>query len=194
MMATIHQEMNHAIFEKWFETQLLPNIPPDSLIAMHNASHHSRRKEAMPTSSWHKGDMITWLMEKGIPYPDKNTKKILYDITCKHKDQYVVDEMAKVHGYEVVRLPPYHCELNPIQMAWSQVKQFAKKNNTTFTNTTFTIPGLQAFAEVMPTRWHDLIEHTQKKVEDHYFDADGLVRWQQVPEFVVRTDEDSSDE
>ena len=62
-----------------------------------------------------------------------------------------------------------------------------------------TIPGLQAlvheaFAEVTPTWWSDLIEHTQKKVEDHYFDADGLVRWQQVPEFVIRTDEDSSDE
>ena len=60
----------------------------------------------------------------------------------KHKDQYlkyVVDEMAKAHGHEVVCLPPYHCELNPIEMAWSQVKQFAKKNNTTFT-----IPGLQA--------------------------------------------------
>ena len=59
--------------------------------------------------------------------------------------KYVVDEMAKAH------LPPYHCELNPIEMAWSQVKQFAKKNNTTFT-----IPGLQAlvheaFAEVTPT-------------------------------------------
>ena len=74
--------------EKWFETQLLPNIPPDSLIAMDNASYHSRRKEAMPTSSWRKGDMITWLMDKGIPYPDKNTKKILYDIIRKHKDQY----------------------------------------------------------------------------------------------------------
>ena len=53
-----------------------------------------------------------------------------------------------------------------------------------------------AFAEVMPKRyrWSDLIRHTQKEAEDHYFDADGLVRWQQVSEFVIRTDEDSSDE
>ena len=54
---------------------------------------------------------------KGIPHPDKNTKKILYDIIRKYKDQYlkyVVDEMAKAHGHEVVHLPPYHCELNPI--------------------------------------------------------------------------------
>ena len=48
--------------------------------------------------------------------------------------------------------------------------------------------------ELTPTRWSNLIKHTQKEVEDHYFDADGLARWQQVPEFVIRTDEDSSDE
>ena len=54
-----HQEMNHTIFEKWFEDQLLPNIPPNSLIVMDNASYHSRRKEALPTSNWRKGDMLT---------------------------------------------------------------------------------------------------------------------------------------
>ena len=45
-----------------------------------------------------------------------------------------------------------------------------------------------------PKRWSDLIRHTQKEAEDRYFDTDGLVRWQQVPEFVIRTDEYSSDE
>ena len=33
--------------------------------------------------------------------------------------KYAVDEMAKASGHEVVRLPPYHCELNPIELAWS---------------------------------------------------------------------------
>ena len=32
-------------------------------------------------------------------------------------------------GYEVVRLPVAHCELNPIEMAWSQVKGYVKRNN-----------------------------------------------------------------
>ena len=46
---------------------------------------------------------------------------------------YVTDEMAKTAGHEVVRLPPYHCELKPIEMAWSQVKHYAKTHNTEFT-------------------------------------------------------------
>ena len=28
--------------------------------------------------------------------------------------KHAVDEMAKAAGHEVVHLPPYHCELNPI--------------------------------------------------------------------------------
>ena len=43
--------------------------------------------------------------------------------------------MAKAVGHEVVRLPPYHCELNPIELAWSQVKHYIKNNNKLFTLT-----------------------------------------------------------
>ena len=36
-------------------------------------------------------------------------------------------------GHEVVRLPVAHCELNPIEMAWSQVKGHVKDNNKKYT-------------------------------------------------------------
>ena len=32
-------------------------------------------------------------------------------------------------GHEVVRLPVSHCEFNPIEMAWSQVKGYVKNHN-----------------------------------------------------------------
>ena len=32
-------------------------------------------------------------------------------------------------GHKVVRFPGAHCELNPIEMAWSQVKGHVKRNN-----------------------------------------------------------------
>ena len=41
--------------------------------------------------------------------------------------KYAVDETTKAAGHEVVHLPPYHCELNPIELAWSQVKRYIKK-------------------------------------------------------------------
>lgn len=40
--------------------------------------------------------------------------------------------MAKRDNKTVLRLPPYHCELNPIELVWSMVKGYIKANNTTF--------------------------------------------------------------
>ena len=194
-----HEEMNHQIFEKWFENKLIPNIPPDSLIVMDNASYHSRRFEPLPTSNWRKGDMITWLTNKGIPLPTKCIKQNLYAIIQKHKEKYrkyVTDEMAKAAGHEVVRLPSYHCELNPIEMAWSQVKHYRKTHNREFTLDALERLVNEGFAQVTPERWTSLIKHTHKKMEDVYFTADRLDNWKQVQEFViyVEADDDESDD
>ncbi|CAK1602159.1 unnamed protein product [Parnassius mnemosyne] len=51
------------------------------------------------------------------------------------KDQYqlyVIDELAKKYGVEVLRLSPYHYELNPIELIWTDVKGHVARNNTTF--------------------------------------------------------------
>ena len=37
-------------------------------------------------------------------------------------------------GHEVVRLPVAHRELNPFEMAWSQVKGHVKQNNEKYIN------------------------------------------------------------
>jgi len=43
---------------------------------------------------------------------------------------YKLDEIAFQLGHEVVRLPPYHCQYNPIELIWAQVKgKIAEKNN-----------------------------------------------------------------
>ena len=33
-----------------------------------------------------------------------------------------VVQLAKQQGHEVLYTPPYHCDLQPIEMVWSQVK------------------------------------------------------------------------
>jgi hypothetical protein len=35
-------------------------------------------------------------------------------------------------GHEILRLPSYHCQNNPIELIWSQVKGEVAKNNITF--------------------------------------------------------------
>lgn len=36
--------------------------------------------------------------------------------------KYAVDELAKKYNRIILKLPPYHCELNLIEMSWPSVK------------------------------------------------------------------------
>ena len=110
-----HDEMTSERFESWWNDQLLPNIPPNTLIIMDNALYHSHQREAYPVQSWTKKKMVEWLTHKGIPYPDKCLKTEIWSIVKTYwpvHPEYFVDDVAKQAGHEVVRLPVAHCELN----------------------------------------------------------------------------------
>ena len=127
-----HNQMNATVFEEWFRMQLLPNIPPNSVIVMDNASYHSRQVEKLPTSSWRKADIKDWLMQKGVAVRDDLSKAELYELTKISRvarKRYVTDEVATEAGHIVVRLPPYNCQYNPIELIWAQVKSYITKRN-----------------------------------------------------------------
>ena len=45
-----HEDTTAEVFEDWFGTKLLPNMPPNSVIVMDNASYHSRQLNKAPCS------------------------------------------------------------------------------------------------------------------------------------------------
>ena len=58
----------------------------------------------------------------------------------------VVDEIAMRAGHTVIQLPPYHCELNPIELAWAVDKNFvAKKYLNNFQEHLFGILRLRKY-------------------------------------------------
>ena len=101
--------------------KLLPNVKPNSLIVMDNASYHSRIDDPVPTKSWTKKCMIEWLFSHDISYPEKALKSEIWSIIHRvdASPKYVIDEIARASGHEVVRLPVAHCTLNPIESAWA---------------------------------------------------------------------------
>lgn len=47
----------------------------------------------------------------------------------KHKfNKFVIDDIAE-KGHTILWLPPYHCNLNPIELVWGQVKEYVARNN-----------------------------------------------------------------
>ena len=94
--------------------------------------------------------------------------------------------MARTAGHEVVRLPVAHCTLNPIEMAWAQVKGHIKTNNRQFNLSEVERLAWEGFEVVTPERWASLIKHVRDKVEDHYWEVDGLAEYYSVREFTFR--------
>ncbi|KAM7307099.1 uncharacterized protein ISCGN_010735 [Ixodes scapularis] len=129
-----HEEMDGTRFEKWFDG-VLDKLPTGSVIVMDNASYHSRRMEAVPTTSSRKDDIRQWLTSKKNSWDPKMLKKQLLDIVALVKSQhlkYRVDTATETAGGTVVRLPPYHCEFNHIELIGAQIKNGVAARNTTF--------------------------------------------------------------
>ncbi|XP_074035663.1 uncharacterized protein [Leptinotarsa decemlineata] len=129
-----HEEMNGKSFEQWF-SKVLPHLEDNAVIVMDNAPYHSRRLEKIPRTSSKKVEIQNWLRSKNISFEDSMLRVQLLKIVKERKleyQKYIVDEMAAGQNKIVLRLPPYHCELNPIELIWADVKNFVAQHNTTF--------------------------------------------------------------
>ncbi|XP_053995662.1 uncharacterized protein LOC128885590 [Hylaeus anthracinus] len=82
-----------------------------------------------------------------------------FQLVKKHKKEqnYVIDEYAKQHGHEVLRLLPYHCELNPIELAWAYIKEYVRGRNVTYKLPDVRKLIYEAIENVSPVMWQNFI-------------------------------------
>lgn len=59
-----HGEWNRENFLTWARTQLIPNLPDNSVVVMDNASYHCTRDDNSPNANNRKADIIDWLEGK----------------------------------------------------------------------------------------------------------------------------------
>lgn len=155
------QAMNGPDYEMWFRDTLLPKLPPNSVIVMDNASCHLKT-EMVPRMGMRKEDMQQWLTSKGVAWEKDMAKAELLSLLATVKaecDDYRVDQFAAQAGHVVLRLPPYHCQLNPIKLIWSHVKAYIASKNKTFRIADIERLVYEAFAHVTPETWAHCVRH-----------------------------------
>ena len=181
-----HEEMNHNKFKTWFEEFLLKNIPPNSVIVMDNAPYHSVIKDKAPTMASKKEEMVEWLKRRNIPLTEDMKKAELMEFVLFDKLKfpvYIVDELAESYGHEVIRLPPYHCHFNAIELIWARVKKYVAINNTKFTMTEVEKLTNEAMQMITGEDWKKVVEHTKSIIEDAWKN-EGIVE-QQVENLII---------
>lgn len=186
-----HDEMNSENFEKWFTTVLIPKLPNNSIIIMDNAPYHSVQLNKTPIASSKKIEIMSWLHSKSLPYHPSMLKCELLEIVKRNKPlpEYKIDNYAAAHGHTVLRLSPYHCDLNPIELIWSMVKRKVAAHNID-SNTNIEALIRQSFEEITPDLWQKECEHV-KRIEKQYVERDRLE--DDVNEFIIRLSESDSE-
>ena len=174
-----HGQMNAALFQKWFREKLIPNVPKNSLIIMDNASYHNILSPCSPpTPTCKKNRIWNFLIENQIPCEQDCLKAELVTLLKKIAPPpiYEVDEIAKKQGHEIIRTPPYHPELQPIELCWGIVKNYVSRHCD------FTLENLKSQLEegfkqvdgVICKRIIKKIKTTEDKFwdEDIYFESE----------------------
>jgi len=168
-----HGQMNWDLFEKWFTEMLLPNIPKNSLIIMDNAPYHNTLSEhSPPTPLCSKKRIMEWLEQNKIYCRDDCLKPELVEILKKMATEslYAIDEIARSNGHEVIRTPPYHPELQPIETCWGVVKNHVARNcNFTMNNLIEQLDS--GFDKVTAKTCVEIIAKV-RKVEDEFWTED----------------------
>lgn len=104
------------------------------------------------------------------------TKQELYYLIViinKPPKKYIVDELMREHGHEVLRQSPYHCDLNPIEYIWNIVKQRVADKNINQSEREIENLTWEAIRSITVTDWKKEINHVER-LENEYWEEDRL--------------------
>ena len=91
----------------------------------------------------------------------------------KPQSKHAVDEMAGQQGFHVLHLPVGHCELNPIERIWAQIKGEVAKKNIMFCLKDAQTLTSNAIENLTPENWRKASKHILQ-VEENYWKSDHI--------------------
>ena len=121
-----HKVFDGDNFTKWFKEQLLPGLKQPSLIMMDNAKYHLVYGSHVPkVGKLKKTELQAYLQQKGVEYGPSSTavqlRKLAKDwVNANEKPE--IFRLAEEQGHEVLLTPPYHSDLQPIELVWARIK------------------------------------------------------------------------
>lgn len=154
-----------------------------------------RQLDPAPTSNSRKGEMQAWLTAKGIPWEETMVKPDLYKLVKLYKPfhkTFALDRIAQEHGHVILRLPPYHPDLNPIEKIWALLKDDVAAKNVQFTMKEVHRQATEKLATITVEDWKKRCERA-KRFEQFYREQDVIVDELQ-DRFIINLGEDSSEE
>ncbi|CAH2035866.1 unnamed protein product, partial [Iphiclides podalirius] len=86
---------------------------------------------------------------------------------CWYTNRRWVEELLTAHGHEVLRLPPYHCDLNPVEKIWSLVKRKVADKNVEQDPKEIVKSTVEAFESITAEDWTAQCTHVEHLEEEY---------------------------
>ena len=86
----------------------------------------------------------------------------------------MVDDIVREHGHFPLRLPPYHPDLNPIELVWGDIKRQVAEQCLGSNLSEKEILARKLFEQYPREKWQKGCDHV-KKIEDQYFERDCIM-------------------
>lgn len=188
-----HDEMTASTFKEWFVNRFLNYLDEGSIIIMDNAPYHSVSINKIPNTSSRKRDIIEWLQQKGIEFSTAETIPELLQRVLPFKNQtkmYELDVLANEMDHEVIRLPPYDCQYNPIELLWAQIKKGVANRNKTFKLKDVEKLMNEEIDKVTQANWENCVRHAEKLQEEDFMKE---VQRDEILEPIIINLQDSDD-
>lgn len=99
------------------------------------------------------------------------------------------------YGHVVLRLPPYHCIFNPIELIWGITKTYYSNHIGKYGRSEEGCVKLwkEALSQITAKVWSDSIRHTEEEIKKWWEREVGFER-EDIPPFIINVnDSDDSD-
>jgi transposase len=185
-----HDDMN---FEKWLRTRLVPNLPNNSVVVVNVALLNNKQSEPVPVST-NRSEMQAWLTAKDISYTEDMINSQLYSLIRAHVDQskkFNIYNILAEHNHDILWLPSFQPDLNPIEMAGAAIKGYVTSQNVDWSFKDMTFLVKEKVDLMTASHWSDLCQKV-KHIEQEYKKSD-LVFDKMTQEFAICTDDEDSE-
>ena len=102
------------------------------MAVLDNAPYHLVIEDKCLKTANNKAKIIEWLKRHGIAISEGNPLKATLCKMNKPEPTFRADSLIRQHGYDVLRLLPYHSDLNVIELIWANMKGYVGRHNLTF--------------------------------------------------------------
>ncbi|XP_039746712.1 uncharacterized protein LOC120624314 [Pararge aegeria] len=107
-------------------------------------------------------------------------------------DNFDQDQILAEANHSILRLPPYHPDLNPIEMAWATSKQYVASKNVKWNLQECTKLIKEKVSLMGAQEWGKICKKV-KDIEEEYVKSDHVVDLL-TEQFIIRVDDSSEDD